>query len=680
MARKNQQLINYHTGSKTNMPATTDVQFGEIVVRHNHEEPQLMIKVSSGTSGTDSYGEWFVPFISSGKVSTEINSAVADAQGTIASDINNLEQKINAVSGTVKETYWTSATTKEYVDKAKNDAIETASGYTDTQIIALSGSVVEAIDGVTGGDLSDLKSRVQKLEVFSGKVETDYATKEFAQNEADDAELAAKIASSAYTDQEIAKLSGITSAYVASQLTGITGDISDLQSDVTKLKEFSGKVETDYATKEFVGAASGYAYTKAKEDLIGASTDAATADTIWGAKNYASSLTKTLSGDAVTAIEAEKTRATNAEQDITNKVNVVSGAVSAMSADIKTYIDNELSVVYKFKGTVQDVNELNAITGQENGDVYNVTSEIGTFGEEDYYPAGTNFAWDADANEGEGRWDALGGAFQTEDLATSAELDDLTDRVEALESDKQAIETNLAAVSGAVSALSASVVNNYSTTEQVDTKIGAASAAAVTSAYTSSTAYTVQQINALSAASSSYTDSKITEVNNEISNIKRDYAYSSYTHNEIENAKSAVVGTDDNTSADTNTLVGLKKYSDQKDAELSASVTTIVENLSGITSGQIATLSANVETAIGGLQSDVNDLKTSAATWNQKVGTAIQGAEFDEVESTDAHFDGGQTNDKKAVDTYSSGAKMMYTEGGNIKIDLSDLIIDCGDF
>lgn len=676
MARKNQQLINYHTGSKTNMPATTDVQFGEIVVRHNHEEPQLMIKVSSGTSGTDSYGEWFVPFISSGKVSTEINSAVADAQGTIASDINNLEQKINAVSGTVKETYWTSATTKEYVDKAKNDAIETASGYTDTQIIALSGSVVEAIDGVTGGDLSDLKSRVQKLEVFSGKVETDYATKEFAQNEADDAELAAKIASSAYTDQEIAKLSGITSAYVASQLTGITGDISDLQSDVTKLKEFSGKVETDYATKEFVGAASGYAYTKAKEDLIGASTDAATADTIWGAKNYASSLTKTLSGDAVTAIEAEKTRATNAEQAITDKVNAVSGSVSAMSADIKTYIDNELSVVYKFKGTVADLDALNAVTGQENGDVYNVTNEIGTFGEEGYYPAGTNFAWDADAN----RWDALGGAFQTEDLATSADLDALSGAVESLESAKQTIETNLTAVSGAVSALSASVVNNYSTTEQIDTKIGAASAAAVTSAYTSSTAYTVQQINALSAASSSYTDSKITEVTNEISNIKRDYAYSSYTHNEIENAKSAVVGTDDNTSADTNTLVGLKKYSDQKDAELSASVITIVENLSGITSGQIATLSANVETAIGGLQSDVNDLKTSAATWNQKVGTAIQGAEFDEVESTDAHFDGGQTNDKKAVDTYSSGAKMMYTEGGNIKIDLSDLIIDCGDF
>ena len=82
MARKKQQLINYHTGSKTNMPQTTEVQFGEIVVRHNHEEPQLMIKVSSGTSGEAGYNEWFEPFISSGKISTEIQAAIADSEGS----------------------------------------------------------------------------------------------------------------------------------------------------------------------------------------------------------------------------------------------------------------------------------------------------------------------------------------------------------------------------------------------------------------------------------------------------------------------------------------------------------------------------------------------------------------------------------------------------------------------
>ena len=51
MARKNQRLINYHTSGKTTMPNGSDVHYGEIVVRHNEEAPELLIKV-----GEESFG------------------------------------------------------------------------------------------------------------------------------------------------------------------------------------------------------------------------------------------------------------------------------------------------------------------------------------------------------------------------------------------------------------------------------------------------------------------------------------------------------------------------------------------------------------------------------------------------------------------------------------------------
>ena len=96
MARTKQQLINYHTGSKTAQPLTADVKFGEIVVRHNFESPELLIKVSSGTSGQEGYGEWFVPFISSGAVSDAIEAAILTSEGSINSEITNIQ---NSLSG-----------------------------------------------------------------------------------------------------------------------------------------------------------------------------------------------------------------------------------------------------------------------------------------------------------------------------------------------------------------------------------------------------------------------------------------------------------------------------------------------------------------------------------------------------------------------------------------------------
>lgn len=600
MSRTKQQLINYHTRSKSAMPSTTDVNWGEIVVRNNYEAPQILIKVSEGTEGAEGYREYFVPFIASGQVETAINAAIAQYAGENANDLQGIRDSIAAVSGTVTETYWSSADTKTYVDNAKNEAIETSSGYTDQQIVALSGNIVSAITEVTTGDLSDIKSKIQALETFSGVV------------------------------------------------------------------------ESDYATKEFVGAASGYAYTKAMEDVIGAEGDNADADTIWGAKAYADSLNDTLSGDVETAIAAEKTRAENAENALGERIDVMSGTVNSISGDVVEYIDQRLTTVYKFKGTVENLDELQAITDKEHGDVYNMVRDSGDPELGNFTPAGTNYAWNASANT----WDALGGTIDVSGFATKAELSAATTDITELESKLNTTTGNLQTLSSSVETLSGKVVSDYATKESVSAEIAAASAASVNSAYTASVGYTDEQIAILSGISSAYTDSRITNVDNSINEIKQNYAYSSYTHNEIEALRDDILGDAESTSADTDTLAGLKEYSDQKDAELSANVTTIVENLSGITSGQIVELSGNVVTALDGIQSDVNDLKTSAATWNEKVGTAIQGAEFAAVTSSDTHFDGGEG----AGATVDSNAKLSYTEGGNIKLDLSELIIDCGDF
>ena len=136
MARKNQKLINYHTSSKTAMPSGSSVDFGEIVVRHNAETPELLIKI-----GEDSFGV----FQASGAVQTAINTAidaVYDSATTFASN---------------------DATTK--ANKAKDDAIAAAAASAVT-LLGLIDGVDDRVDTVSAS-----------LETFKTTVADTYATK-----------------------------------------------------------------------------------------------------------------------------------------------------------------------------------------------------------------------------------------------------------------------------------------------------------------------------------------------------------------------------------------------------------------------------------------------------------------------------------------------------------------------
>lgn len=592
MSRSKQVLINYHTGSASNMPNTGEVRFGEIVVRHNAKVPQLLIKVSSGTSGQDGYGEWFVPFIASGEISTAIAAAVTQEAGVINDSIAQLQNKLTAVSATVTSDYALSAATHEEIEAAKLDAEIASSGYTDEKIRSLSGAVVAAIDGVTGGDLSDLKSQVAALEAFSGKV------------------------------------------------------------------------ETDYATKEFVGAASGYAYNTAKSEVIGEDGDASSDNTIYGAKKYTDEQVKTLSGAVISYVDNEINDLAADNSTLEGKVNTLSGSVESMSADMKTYIDNELSTVYTYKSSVADMAALNAIADPEVGDVYNVVAANGNPGDSGYIPAGTNYAWNGEA------WDALGGVVDLTNYTTTATTKGIQDQIDTINEKITGATGDVSQLSGVVETFSGYVETHYASS--ADTV--AAIEAAKIEAEIASSGYTDSQIQMLSGITSAYVASQMTTANQDIDDLKSFTANTAATHDEVATQSAATFN-----SAYTAAVASAQSYTDTK---VSDAVTALkgTASESGDTLGEledrIEALDQLISTDTSGLDQRITSLEGSATTWNEKTESAIQGAELGEVGDGNVNVSGGSGSGA----TFDSNAKMAYTEGGDIVLDLSGLIIDCGNF
>lgn len=566
MARTKQQLINYHTSSKTNMPSGSDVTYGELVVRHAEEKPELLIKVGENK---------FATFIASGAIETAINASNTE----LAGDISALEAKVDAVSATVKADYALSANTNAQITAATKDAKD----YADAQDEALSGRI------------------------------------------------------NTYISQTI-----------ENNLTSLDGRLDTAEADITALKTFSGKVETDYATKTEVqtakDAAVTSAYTNAKADVIGTSADNAEADTVYGAKAYASSLTHTLSGNVVAAID----EATSDVSDLSGSVVELSGAVVTMSADMKTYIDNELSTVYTYKTSVDDMEALNAIENPEVGDVYNVVAANGEPGDDDYTPAGTNYAWNGS------EWDALGGTVDLSAYATNDALNYVSGRVETLQSADAAVKTALSAVSSTLFTVSASVVNDYALSANTAAEIGKAKV----EAEIASSAYTDSQIQMLSGITSAYVASELTSVKSDVSNLKEFTANTAATHDEVATQSAATFN-----SAYTAAVASAESYTNTISGQVLTTIRGDVSE-SGNTLGAIEDRIDGIDGRLTTVEGNVSNLTASATNWNSMVAGSVTGGTLATVETASS------TN---------WGAKMA-TEAQTIKLDLSELVIDCGDF
>ena len=208
MARKSQKLINYHSSGAAN-PALSDVNLGEIVVKHNEANPQLLIKISGAS-------ESFATFIASGAVHTAVtnvndrvtslSSSTATITGNLQTQITNIQNSVTASTGSVQS--------------AIDAALEEAKGYTDTEVAEVNAVVTGHTQSIA--TLTSNTGTLQTtLNTTTGRVSTLSSTTINLQTQVTEAKGAADAAQA-----DVDALSGVTSAFSASVVTQLNGKVS----------------------------------------------------------------------------------------------------------------------------------------------------------------------------------------------------------------------------------------------------------------------------------------------------------------------------------------------------------------------------------------------------------------------------------------------------------------------
>ena len=484
MARKNQKLINYHTSSKTAMPSGSSVDYGEIVVRHNAETPELLIKI-----GEDSFGV----FQASGAVQTAINTAVSAAQSTLNTSISNLEKSLSGhvadfeqFQTDVQDTY----ATKEELEATSGSIITaytTAIGSLASDLNELSGVVSSITENYVTN--STLNTKVSELEgkISSAKTEaigkaSGYTDTQIAAAKKEVYDSATTFATSAVTVAKGELNSAINA--VASNVETLSGAVSSITENYvtnstlnTTVETLEGKISS--AKTEAIGKASGYTDTQiaAAKEYSDGKLSAAT-DSLKQTIKTLDEKVDTLSGNVETAID-------NLESTLTETIN------------------NKVAVAYRYQGTVTNYADLpKNLTSGETGYVYNVENANG------HIPAGTNYAWNGT------EWDALGGIVDLSPYATSASVKTEIDGIKQTTTNLQsAIDSVSSATKTLVSDVSAATVATYATKEELKSTSGS-----IITAYTQAVADA--KLEAIGTASG-YTDTQVSAA--------KDSVYSSAT-------------------------------------------------------------------------------------------------------------------------------------------------------
>ena len=750
MARKNQQILNYRTSGTTSMPSSGDVQFGEIVVRYNYEKPQLLIKTNDSSQGNVNEDK-FAVFMDSGAVKTMIETEInIQDQGVKA-----LSGQVIAFSSSVINNYATSANVYNTLGRYATSAnvSSTIDRYVKTETLtdtlkdyATSADTYNAIDAVNTiatQNQSDIGSLSTATGTFSASVYNNYVTSAEFKTKLDKYATSADVFSTLDRYATSASVYNTLGRYATSAATHnrinvveekIGQETAKLEAVSAAFFNFSGYVEKNYVTSANLNTKLSK-YATSADVYSTLERYANSADVYSTLGRYANS------ADTHDAIDAVKTRVDGHDtslQQIANSLSGVSGGLYSVSGSIITYIDNKLSVVYKYKGSVADYNALTAITTHDTGDVYNVVAAHGEPGESGYTPAGTNYAWNGTA------WDALGG---TVDLSNYITQDEFTGATQDITDLKQSVED----LSGATSAFSASVVKNYVTSADLNTKLSDYATSAntynaikgasgniathltsnyATSANTHAAISAVSQnvdtltnsLSNLSGATSAFSASVVknyvtsADLNTKLSkyatsadthntintvsgNIKNHltstYATSADTHNAIAavDSKASTNSTNLNsvsgafinfsgyvknnyvTSADLNTK--LSKYATSADTH--NAIKTASGNIATHLTSTYAT-SADTHAAISGVSQSVDTLTNNLS--NLSGATSALSASVVSVKSTaDSALQSFQLGEISGNgNTTQSGAKASYTDGGSAKLDLSNLVIDCGEF
>ena len=495
MARKNQKLINYHTSGKIVMPSGSDVDYGEIVVRHNEEAPELLIKV-----GEDSFGV----FQASGAVKTAIDKAVSDAKSTLDTNISNLVSKVDKFSGaTVAEftslktyaddtfatktalqtaqTNITNAYTKAVGDAKveiynsattfATNAVNTAKAELDGNINSLETSLTEHVADFNKfkGDVSDTYATKAELKSTSGSIITAY-TQAVA-----DAKVEIYNSATTFATNVKEELNG-TIRTVKSNLETLSGVVESISTNIGDNYVTTGKLSTTVETLE-------NKISTAKSDAI-ASGKTYTDAQITAAKEYSD-------GKLSAATESLKQTITGVE----NKVTALSGNVHTTITNVQTAltktINDKVATAYRFQGSCTYAELANK--EKVNGYVWNVTDAHGNV------PAGTNYAW----SEKENNWDALGGSI---DLSPYAKTEDVNKKIEAINQTNTNLQSAIDSVSSAtktlVNEVSAATKATYATKNELKSTSGSIITAYTTAigsakdaVYSSATTFATNAVN-----------------------------------------------------------------------------------------------------------------------------------------------------------------------------------------
>ena len=362
MARKKQQLINYHTGSKQSMPLSSEVQYGELVVRHNAEQPELLIKVADDKFATFVDVEAVAKKVNDSADS--LNSAISAVSASVIADFATTAE-MNAVSGNIESTLNAVKTALEGADTVISGAVKAVSAtvvankdaydeyveQNDENIAALgaaSAAVKTSVTELSAGtrvEVSRLDGRVDSSFTSAVTVSKEYtnvqlsAVTEDLQGQIDDADnaIAALGAASAAVKTSVTELSAGTRAEVSrldGAITTAKNDAIEAASAFT-LEQIKKVNETNDGLAERVETLESDvdALTGNGETSVTSIVDKAIANVVSGAPEAFDTLKEiadwigngsgTTAAELVTDIEGLKSADT-----------VISGAVKAVSATV----------------------------------------------------------------------------------------------------------------------------------------------------------------------------------------------------------------------------------------------------------------------------------------------------------------------------------------------------------
>ena len=622
-------------------PAASTVEFGELAINYASGSGKsfLATKKYDNTMAKfheDAYNE--AKF--AGKSTFESYTATTDQKisSTSGAAVNALNN-ISAVSATVKSTYATktevgnaSANTivsamtsaKTYVDNnfVKNQTFNDYKTLNDAAVKSVSGTAISAFTYASAISATVKTNFATHTEVGNASAHTivsamtsakTYVDGNFVKNQTfndyktlNDATvksvsgtaisaftyasaISATVKTNFATHTEVGNasantiVSASTSAKTYADNTFVTKDTyngftATTSSDISNL---SGRVVTingNYATKAYADAESAAAVTK----VVGKNTDASTADTVWGAKKYASGLTKSLSGDLITYVDGKET-SLNAS---INAVKLSAITVSASVIELSGAVNTKLSSIYKYKGSKTNYSDLPQ-TGNEVGDTWNVVNANGNT------PAGTNYSWTGS------QWDALGGTIDLSGYASSAVVKSIKDSLEAADT----------ALGNRITGMSGWVKSNYWTSAQTQGQIAAASAASVNSAFTAAVTSAKNYTDALGALYGSFSST----TNATISNIQTSARTLSATVVTLEksaqtlNTKITTAKNEAVTSAFTAAVTSANNYTN--------ALGTLFGSFSSTTNGAIS----NIQTSARTLSATVVTLEKSAKTLSTRI-------------------------------------------------------------